>query len=218
MPNRLPLRVCVLAPTSDQLQAVEPEPLRNLVAESDPDLAESYADHPDDWRPFDTRRRIVDYVEDAGFELDPQSYLLGDTTSPEARNALEEEVDLFVIDPLFLALTNQFPRVVPSLNALVKRKHFCIVIPEAHPPDLRRSLRELRDQGLDVLRVVAFRDGCGEWEAESIDRLRHYLARVRRVLADGPVGERISSVRETMSRSGTPAPELKTPPRLGEVA
>ena len=196
------INVCVAALIHGQHDAVKSEEVKNLLIDAADsynvlELDRVYGSSPDDWHPFNDRESIRDYIEKAGFEMQPLTSHLYDMKNPIKLNALIQKVQLYILDPLFLALEDEYSDLIARLDGLLceGRKYFCIAVPQRLPTKLRVKLLAIRDNKFQFLKNVYYYRGSnlpsiGEFEAESAERLSSYLNRIYKFVKPLPLENR----------------------------
>jgi hypothetical protein len=223
MPDKTSVRVCVVALVSGEHDGIEPVDLKALAiaAGSKYDVVNKgviYGTSPDDWAPYEDGVKIGTYFAGAGFDVISLSAHLATFGAPGKLAALVNEVDLYVFDPLFLALYGTRSKLIDSLDAAVggnPKKGACVVLPTRMPAPLRDRLQDLSVKRL-TLTQGAYEDGRGEFDADTPKRLNSYLKRFLKQFQDVPMAGNVQAMQQALVALFGVQPLQMTNPRIGQ--
>jgi hypothetical protein len=189
------INYCVVAPTKDDLRLL-PERLRERMkkAKGTYDIDKVYGQSRDDWCPFNDTKSVEQYVSDCGLIGNPYTGDLDACIEGSSSVAqMTRDVDLFVIDPLFLALGRRHLQVVSELQTSITSgmRQFVVVVPDRLPSDLVETYDKMCHKRLGDLEK-GWPRGEGEYRADRQERLLHCLSVARSWLSAG--GTRAPSV------------------------
>jgi len=221
MPKTSPISVCVLALTHEQRIYLRPDVLKmfkgnSLTAYNLVEKGRIYGDSPDEWHPFEDDKSVLDYLREVGFEESSLSRLIASFNKIEDLNALVTQVDLYIFDPLFLALSGNYSQLIAELQGAIRKgnKPFCILMPDRLPPKVSQSLYQICEQKLPLLKLAYETEGLGEWKAESTVRLKAFLHRLYRQTGDFPSQEALENAMKWFFSRGIPDFSLEESPKI----
>jgi hypothetical protein len=215
MAEHFPLRICVLSLTVDQLEELKDEELCSWLINGGISSSQSrYGTSPDDWHPFDSDRSIISYLKAARFEPNSLSFLVAHASDVKSREALGQQVDLYLIDAIFLTVEAQ-QALLSYLDSVIRHtsKHYCIIFGGPPPVHVVKRLQEMRDRRLPLVKLI--QKQWGEWAAKDEERLETYLGQLHFQLADGPVLENLDILHQILAKHGARSGGLSSVPALG---
>jgi len=222
MADSTPIRVCVVALVYGERGNVRPDDLKELTAKAASYAVHTkgtvYGDSPDEWIPFDDGASIATILKDVGFEVTSLSSHLTEPVPPAKLKALASQVDLYIFDPLFLALHTRM-ELIHRLDTAVgggNNKRYCVLLPKRIPAELRDRLSAVCDERL-VLTKESFAAGdeFGEWEIATRFHLSAFLKKVLKQLIDAPLQSQLDAAQGVLVARGALPLSLSQPPRFG---
>jgi hypothetical protein len=204
------VKVCVLALTQRQLAALAPPELKAAATA----LAANrvYGQSPDDWCPYLDGQNVLAHLREVGFDPISLSGQLGNWT--EHADEVIGQVDLFLIDPLFLALSEVPVEFYPRLDATIYtgKRAFCVARHRAIPLEQRGAVDGLCQTKLRSCFRWYRDEGQGEFNAEDLARLSVSLKRVlARFRVDLPNPSQLASVVALFASLGASMPSDRLP-------
>jgi hypothetical protein len=199
--NKLIINICVLALTYGQHKNIPLVDLTELIdthtnVYNVNQKGYVYGDSPDDWSPFEDYKSIVTYLSDQNYEIKSYSKYLSTMKDPISKNILNQEVDLFIIDPLFVTMGGDFNNLLNYLVGAIINSHkpFCIIIPNRLPAEMNKKVCHILDEKLVDLKLEYERTGNGEWKVDDPVRLRALLSRLYQQMKNRPIKENLQIV------------------------
>lgn len=220
MPDSISIQVCVAALTNDDLADLQNLAFLELLqdAQENYNVLEQdivYGETPEEWRPFDDNKTIIDYLEEANFQATFERDCLQNPDDPAILNAIFK-VQLFIFDPLFLSL-DKYAGLINKIVGAIRQGdiHFCVLVPNRTPPELRQKLKEFCDQKLNDLKYTFDKKGSGEWGSAAVDeRLKSYLNRINPEIRQALPPGKLDEAKEELTRGGAQATALGGSPKI----
>lgn len=216
----IPIKVCVIALTQNEVDDLEPEQFKNLIAQAADyfDFAKSgkpYAASADDWNPFGSRT-IVECLKGAGLE---PTFLSSDLYHVHNKFEVMDKTNLYIIDPLVLMHRTKRQLLIGDVQATIRQAlrsgdcAYCIILPANVPVDVRRALESACNEYLIGLYTVRLERDWAEWEVEKVPRFEAFLHRVYRQFSQRPISKNFEAALKLFSAAGI-AVDLKELPRM----
>jgi hypothetical protein len=198
MPEKLLIKVCVMALTYGQHNQIQSTTLQQLIGDCMPvyDLNQNgkvYSSSPDEWSPFEDNKKIVDFLDQTGFGANSLSHYIYDYPQQTGRDAILKDTELYIIDPLFLALEATNAQMIAQLDAVIStsQKDFCLILPEQLTTALKEQLSSIAEDKMPMSKDVYIQQYHGMWLVNSSTHLIAYLNGVRLKLKNKPNDDRL---------------------------